>query len=201
MSSGIYEVRVNNRVYYGRSINLERRNRRHFYELKKGNHANTVLQRSFNKHRDYNFKTLVLTESIDLQIELEQYLLDTLPCCNLSPNSKSGNLPGEKHLLYGKNLSEDTKEKISSKLRGELHPFFGKKHKDSTKKLISERNKGEKNGRYSGLKYKFYHEDYGEIICTSLALRINFELSKSGISGIVTGSRKTHKGWKCYGQI
>ena len=42
----------------------------------------------------------------------------------------------------GKQLSDETRKKISEAEKGDNHPFFGKHHSDETKKKISESNKG-----------------------------------------------------------
>lgn len=45
---------------------------------------------------------------------------------------------GEKHHMYGKKLSEQTKKKMSEANKGEKNYFYGKKHSEETKKKISE---------------------------------------------------------------
>ena len=66
---------------------------------------------------------------------------------------------GEKHPLYGKQLSEETKQKmskshkgktsseetkqkLSKSISGEKHPLYGKHHSDETKRKMSEAKKG-----------------------------------------------------------
>ena len=50
---------------------------------------------------------------------------------------------GEKHPMYGKHHSEESKRKISESMRGENHYMYGKHHSESTKKKLSESHKRE----------------------------------------------------------
>ena len=52
---------------------------------------------------------------------------------------------GEKHPMFGKKHSEETKKKMSQNhydCSGENHPMFGKKHSEETRKKLSESHKG-----------------------------------------------------------
>ena len=57
MTSGIYLIKniVNNKIYVGSSVNLNDRNYKHFWMLRKGIHDNNHLQNSYNKHGDSSF--------------------------------------------------------------------------------------------------------------------------------------------------
>jgi hypothetical protein len=57
MTSGIYLIKniVNNKIYVGSSVNLNNRNYKHFWMLRKGIHDNNHLQNSYNKHGDSSF--------------------------------------------------------------------------------------------------------------------------------------------------
>lgn len=72
--SGIYLIGKNERrVYIGSSVNIYHRIGCHIRELKKGTHANTILQNSFNKSGIESFyvKVIELVESKDLLFERE----------------------------------------------------------------------------------------------------------------------------------
>jgi group I intron endonuclease len=58
MKSGIYFIRntINNKIYIGRSININSRLSNHRYQLRKNQHTNKHLQRSFNKYGEQNFR-------------------------------------------------------------------------------------------------------------------------------------------------
>lgn len=55
--SGIYEIvnLVNKKRYVGSAINLRVRWRQHRSALIRGDHANTLLRRAWNKHGEANF--------------------------------------------------------------------------------------------------------------------------------------------------
>ena len=62
MTSEIYCItnNINNKKYIGQSVNIERRQRRHFADLKSGNHDNSYLQRAYNKYGRENFSFLLI---------------------------------------------------------------------------------------------------------------------------------------------
>jgi len=57
-TSGIYKIRnlVNNKVYIGQSKNLKERKKQHFSALRGNKHWNKILQYSWNKHSEENFR-------------------------------------------------------------------------------------------------------------------------------------------------
>jgi group I intron endonuclease len=76
MGSGIYCIKniINNKVYIGSSINLNGREYKHFWMLKKNKHDNQFLQNSFNKYGEKSFVFEVLEECHpELLINLENY--------------------------------------------------------------------------------------------------------------------------------
>jgi group I intron endonuclease len=54
---GIYKIinLTNNKSYIGQTDNLTRRERQHFYDLKRNKHRNEHLQKSYNKYGKDNF--------------------------------------------------------------------------------------------------------------------------------------------------
>jgi len=76
MSSGIYCIKniINNKVYIGSSVNLNGREYKHFWMLKKNKHDNQFLQNSFNKYGENSFVFEVVEECHpELLINLENY--------------------------------------------------------------------------------------------------------------------------------
>lgn len=78
MKSGIYKITnsINNKFYIGSSKNIERRFYIHKSKLKNNDHANIILQRSYNKYGDV-FKYEIIEENIkteDLLIVEQKYL-------------------------------------------------------------------------------------------------------------------------------
>lgn len=80
--SGIYKIIcvVNNKIYIGSAVNLDRRWKRHLNELKNNYHANIILQNAFNKHglESFNFEIIEIVDDVCKLFEREQYYLDTL---------------------------------------------------------------------------------------------------------------------------
>lgn len=60
--TGIYciENKINKKQYIGQSIDINKRIKRHFSELRKGSHHNRHLQFSFNKYGENNFTSKIL---------------------------------------------------------------------------------------------------------------------------------------------
>lgn len=168
MKSGVYRIIniANNKTYIGSSVDIKKRLSSHFNSLRKKNHANSHLQRSFNKHGEDRFMTEVLIKCpIEELIALEQYLMDYYkPEYNIAkiagstlgvkPSLESRQKGAESRRIYYQNnpMSDEVKEKhrIAS---------LGKKHTEENKKKLSklaiERN-STKEGRdqLQGSKYK-----------------------------------------------
>lgn len=113
---------------------------------------------------------------------------------------------GEKNHFFGKKHSEDSRAKISEAKTGEKHHLFGKKHSNETKKKMSAAQKGKTlsievrekmiGTHFDPKIYMFYHPRYGIAWCTKYALRKEFSLHCSALSGVADGSTKSHKGWR-----
>lgn len=56
-------------------------------------------------------------------------------------------------------------------------------------------NFGENNVNFSSKKYLFHHNCNGVLNCTYNHLQKKYGLTKSSLSNVVRGKRKTHKGW------
>ena len=79
MNIGIYKIqnKINNKVYIGSSIVLNKRKYKHFWMLNKGVHPNIYLQKSYNKNGTevFEFEILELCEENDL-ISRENYYIN-----------------------------------------------------------------------------------------------------------------------------
>jgi hypothetical protein len=105
--------------------------------------------------------------------------------------------------------SEESKKKMSNAKNGEKHPLFnkvgtenpsfGKKRSDQIKLKFSEQRKGkfvgEDNANYDKTVYKFRNKDGTEEVCTGYELRKKYDISRSGISGLLRGRFKSTYGW------
>lgn len=151
--SGIYCIRniVNDKVYVGSSLQVRRRLHQHASHLKRGVHANTILQHSWVKHGMDVFTFDVLEYcAADVMLEREQHFIDTLR--TVAPNGY--NIRKEASSNTGMRHTDETKLRISRagkgrklspehcKLIGDVHR--GLVHTDETKAKISATKQGKK---------------------------------------------------------
>lgn len=118
MNAGVYRINntVNGKCYVGSSIDLERRQKEHFYSLKNNSHQNMHLQNSYNKYgRDcFEFviiEALIISSNIKEELlSREQYWIDSLkPEYNILLVAGSS---------LGYSQTDETKQKISSSMKG-----------------------------------------------------------------------------------
>ena len=132
MNSGIYciENKINNKKYYGSSIDIHRRWLEHINELNRNVHTNKHLQQSWNKYGKDNFEFKVeLRVYPQYLLFIEQIYLDNnVGGYNIRKNAKS--LLGMKH-------SEETKRKIGK-------ANTGRKLSDEHKQKLSIAHLGKK---------------------------------------------------------
>lgn len=143
--SGIYKItnKINGKCYIGKSINIFRRWR----DEKNFRGINIYLKASFEKYGIENFTFEILEECIEEELnEKEKYYISLFDSTNkekgynMTFGGTGGRLTKEaiekaketkkrngytKYWL-GKQISEQTKEKISNSLKGEKNPFFNK---------------------------------------------------------------------------
>ena len=123
---GIYKISniINNKVYIGQSIDIQRRFSVHMRELNNNCHYNKHLQASYNKYGKEAFLYEVLcicevTELDDMEVFFIDYYDSTNPECGY--NKESGG-------SINKSVSEETREKQRINNSGAKNPFYGKKH-------------------------------------------------------------------------
>lgn len=153
--SGIYRINgPNGKFYVGSAKNIGRRWIVHKRDLRKGNHANLKLQRSWNRHGESVFRIEILevVSVIADLIEREQFWIDSLGAVkngyNILPTAGS-------HL--GKKHSDETRRKMSAAKIGRKHGpmreeqkayfsslYRGRKLSDETCRRMSESRMGRK---------------------------------------------------------
>lgn len=144
--SGIYKILnvINNKFYIGSSYSLGRRKNSHFRELKNNIHINILLQRSYNKYGEENFKFEILEICNKEECLIrEQYYLDTLkPALNISKDAiapMSGRQQSKETKdkmrikATGRKLTEETKQKLSKLKTGTISSTKGVSRLDKRK--------------------------------------------------------------------
>lgn len=136
MDSGIYTItnKTNGKVYVGSTVDFEKRWGEHRNSLRRGDHHNPYLQRSWTKYGKsiFVFGVLEYVDSLDELVKVEQFWMDAY------------REEGKK--LYNVGLAADCP------MRGRHHTeeqrlnlsiaHVGKTHSEETKRRIAEGNKG-----------------------------------------------------------
>jgi group I intron endonuclease len=163
---GIYSITnvVTNTIYYGQSIDINRRLTDHAYLLRKNEERNKHLQHSWNKYgkEAFEFKPIEVVEDTTIRLSpIEKKYIDGAPelglkifnvanpidCSDISlevrkkiSESKIGkprpDMIGNKYTL-GHKLSEEHRKKVSIALTGNKHPGFGKHPSEETRFKMS----------------------------------------------------------------
>lgn len=164
---GIYKITctANNKIYIGSSVNLQKRKRDHFYELRRNNHNNSKLQRAWNKYGEqaFIFEVLELVLFPEMLIDREQYWFDKLkPFGNKGFNIalEAGHRVrlGRKHTPeaiekmrlthignkynLGRERSLETREKLRQANLGKPSPMKGKTTSPETREKLRQANLG-----------------------------------------------------------
>ena len=143
ISQGIYKITntETQKIYIGSTVNLKKRRKQHFTDLRSNNHSNEHLQRSFNKYGESCFIFEILEECVDFSMkelkDKEQEYLDSIDnwenCYNI-----------EKSVAFFRPLpptKEKTREKFSAMRKGELNPNFGNRFSEEAKQKLAEDSK------------------------------------------------------------
>lgn len=115
MNSGIYLI-INtktNCVYVGSAVDIKRRFRQHRHQLRNNKHYSTYLQRSWNKHKEENFKfTKFFSCSKKDLIKYEKIIFKYF--------NKKYNLSKIEPTRLGSKHSKKTREKLSKAHKGRI---------------------------------------------------------------------------------
>ena len=131
---GIYKISniINNKVYIGQSMDIQRRFSEHMRALNNNCHYNKHLQASYNKYgtEAFLYEVLCVCEMIELD-DMEVFFIDYYDSMNPEHgyNKESGG-------SLNKRISEETREKYRINNRGARNPFYGKKHTEEHKEKI-----------------------------------------------------------------
>jgi group I intron endonuclease len=112
MGCGIYKIvnLLDNKVYIGSSISIEKREYKHFWMLNRGTHDNNHLQNSFNRDGKDNFKFTIVEEcDVNKLIERENYFINEYE----SNNSNYGYNLAKVNDFRRNTFNDEVKVKIS----------------------------------------------------------------------------------------
>jgi hypothetical protein len=127
MEIGIYKIvnQINGNFYVGSSKNIRRRWKEHLQKLKSNNHQNILLQRSWNKYGENNFRFEIIEEcKLEHLLERENFYLNQNPKYNIVKIAKGGD-------TISNNPKRDLIiEKISKSSSGVNNPNYGGKFKN-----------------------------------------------------------------------
>jgi len=158
MNCGIYLIlnKVNGKVYVGSANNIRRRFYLHRWELGRGDHHSTTLQRSWNKYGEnsFEFKTLLVCDERDLFM-YEQRAIDAIKsfdpaigfniCRDVrgtrgvrwTQEQREKFIASKKGRQIYKNNPQAYANMMASVRRGDKHHMFGKKHTEESKIKMS----------------------------------------------------------------
>ena len=184
MKGYIYKIinEKDGKFYIGSTIDIDKRKKRHFSDLKNGKHHCLFLQRAYKKYGENSFKfTFKEIDTIDeksLRILEERYIKycwNSGKLYNISQKGSGGDLisyhPKNKEFreLQSKltserysNMSEIDKKKFSEQMSGKGNPNYGNHWTDEMKRKTSEFWKNYYSKHDSYQKGKTYEEIFGE---------------------------------------
>lgn len=187
MKQGIYKITnlTTGQFYIGSSVDIKKRERYHFWQLKENRHHNTILQNSFNKYGLDNFRFEIVEIVIDRHKikEREQYYIDTLkPSYNIRMDAQNAieySAESKERIRLsqiGRTFSKQTIEKMSIAQLGKVIPA-------ETRERIS-----------TGLK-KYFNKN-GSPNKGRIGNRAGMKLTKEEIERR-TATRKANNNYKC----
>jgi len=147
MKSGIYLIKniLNNKIYVGSSVNIDKRWKEHKNHLKERKHHSVLLQRAWDKYGEQSFLFEILEEVSNPEhlLAYEQVYLDYYKSYEIDRGYNICKIAGS-HL--GIKRSEETRKKLSeaAKNRNEetrkklREANVGKKHSEQTKQKLRE---------------------------------------------------------------
>lgn len=119
LKSGVYRIDLGGDGWYylGSAQDLEKRERQHCGDLKRGDHCNQIMQNVFNKHGAFEF-TVLGRYPVDEILRHEQILLDAhcadTKCTNIA-------LVAAGSPMAGRNHTDESRAKMSASTAGSRH--------------------------------------------------------------------------------
>lgn len=228
MTCGIYLVSINDKIYIGKSHNIEIRIGQHRSLLKNNKHYNVKMQEAYNLNKDFTYKILEVANSESLD-ELEYYYIDQYNSIknglNISSGGTSGSGINHPSSVYTKEQIEevffllldiDNNVKTISKLtkvsestirhvsRGEVHYWLKELYPvefDILQKYsISRlRNSAQRSlNKYKFTKLKAPDGNIYEVDTSIVSFAKKHNLDSNKVGQVMLGKRNKHKDWVGY---
>ena len=152
MKSVIYLIKnmINNKVYIGSAVNIDRRWRVHKKDLNKGKHHSCHLQLAWNKYgeQNFNFEILQEVENPEHLLSYEQVYLDYYKSYERDKGYNTCKIAGS---TYGIKYTEESRKKMKGRIVSEetrkKMSEAKKNQSEETKRKIGEASKGRNVGR------------------------------------------------------
>lgn len=133
MIYNIYKIvcKTNNKEYYGRSQEIDKRFRAHKNMLRKNEHRNMFLQEDWNRYGEEDFEFIIIHEfdSLEESINKEQYYIDK----NIGIGYNIGNSKDGGDRMTHNPRKEETRKLKSQVFSGKGDPMYGR---EKTQKMI-----------------------------------------------------------------
>ena len=199
---------INHKRYIGQSVHIYRRWSEHKYELNNNMHHNDYLQKSWNKYGPDNFKfNIIELCNVDELDDKETYYIELYHTldeeCGYNLISGEGvnrviseetreklrqanrrrkhfpDMSGENNPMFGKHLSDDTKDKIRQ-------TRIGQKASEETKLKLSQLRTGDKNARCVAV----YCPELDESFWGAKEAELKYGVNRNKISMCIHGERQ-----------
>lgn len=88
----VYKITINNKIYIGSTKNAYVRERQHYSSLIKNKHYNVIMQRTYNKYKNFNFEVLCYLENQEIKtiLFIEKYFINLYkPILNITKDPYS----------------------------------------------------------------------------------------------------------------
>lgn len=195
MKGFIYKItnKENGKFYIGSTIDIAKRKRAHFRQLKKGEHHCFHLQRAYEKYGKESFELTYKEIEVDNEDKLRlleeryiNYCWNSGKLYNVSKKGCGGDLisyhPKNKEFreLQSKiskerytNLSDEEKIALSERMKGEKNPNYGHRWSKELREKVSKHWKDYYLTHESYIKGKTFEEFFGEEKAKELKRRIS----------------------------
>ena len=200
MKGFIYKItnKENGKFYIGSTIDMTKRKREHFRQLKKGEHHCFHLQRAYEKYGKESFELTYKEIEVDNEDKLRlleeryiNYCWKSGKLYNVSKKGCGGDLisyhPKNKEFreLQSKiskeryaNLSDEEKVAFSERMKGEKNPNYGHRWSKELRERVSKHFKEYWQTHESYIKGKTFEEAFGEEKSKELRKKISENASK-----------------------